>query len=183
MSEPTFITGNQGKADFLAKFLGHPVKHHKLDLEEIQSLDLREVAEYKLDKAYQKINGPVIVEDMGLSFTALGRLPGTMTKWFMEELGCEGLCRLLDGYKTREATGRVCFGYRDANQTKFFEGEVHGVVPDHPMGTGGYGWDSIFIPKEADKTYAQMNDKELKKFSLRATTVFPQIKKFLASLD
>jgi inosine/xanthosine triphosphate pyrophosphatase family protein len=38
MNEITFITGNQGKADFLAKHLGVEVGHQKLDLDEIQSL-------------------------------------------------------------------------------------------------------------------------------------------------
>jgi hypothetical protein len=40
----TFITGNQKKADYLASYLGFAVDHRKLDLDEIQSLDLRKIA-------------------------------------------------------------------------------------------------------------------------------------------
>jgi hypothetical protein len=48
MQEITFITGNQGKADYLAKYLDHPVAHRKIDLDEIQSMDL--------DTVQQQIN-------------------------------------------------------------------------------------------------------------------------------
>ena len=58
MKEVTFITGNQKKADYLAKYLGFPVKHHKLDLDEIQSLDLREIVEHKMRQAYEAVKGP-----------------------------------------------------------------------------------------------------------------------------
>jgi len=39
MANIIFITGNQNKADYLAKYLGHPVDHVKLD-DESQSLGL-----------------------------------------------------------------------------------------------------------------------------------------------
>ena len=48
MTNITFITGNQNKADYLAKYLGHSVDHVKLDLDEIQSLDLKEIVEHKV---------------------------------------------------------------------------------------------------------------------------------------
>ena len=41
MKNITYITGNQKKTDFLAKYLGHPISHQKIDLDEIQSLDLK----------------------------------------------------------------------------------------------------------------------------------------------
>lgn len=45
MQEIIFITGNQRKADYLAKYLNHRVAHKKLDLDEIQSMDLKEIVE------------------------------------------------------------------------------------------------------------------------------------------
>ena len=71
----TFITGNKKKADYLAKYLGLEVLHEKVDLDELQSLDLREIVEHKVRQAYEKVGKPVIVEDVSLTFTALGRLP------------------------------------------------------------------------------------------------------------
>ena len=54
MTNVTFITGNQSKADYLSKYLGHPVDHVKIDLDEIQSLDLKKIVEHKLKQAYEK---------------------------------------------------------------------------------------------------------------------------------
>lgn len=183
MAKVTFITGNQGKADFMAKFLGYPVEHVKLDLDEIQSLDFKEIAEHKARQAYEIIKSPVIIEDMGLNFKVLGRLPGAFTKWFHDEVGLEGMCRLLDGYSDRSATAEVCFAYFNGEHMEFFEGKLAGRIAEHPRGNGGFGFDPILIPDGSNKTLAEMNDEETKKFSLRTTTVYPEIKKFLRSID
>lgn len=77
-SNITFITGNQFKADYLAKYLGFSVDHHKLDLDEIQSLDLHKIVEHKVKQAYDILESPVLVEDVSLEFKALGGLPGAV---------------------------------------------------------------------------------------------------------
>lgn len=61
-----FITGNQNKADYLSRYLGFHVEHRKIDLDEIQSLNLNEIVEHKVRQAYEKVQGPVIVEDVSL---------------------------------------------------------------------------------------------------------------------
>jgi len=95
MQRITFITGNQHKADYLEKYLGFSVGHIKLDLNEIQSLDLNEIVEHKVKEAYAKIKKPVLVEDASLEFSALGRLPGPFIKFFIEEMGLEKICSML----------------------------------------------------------------------------------------
>lgn len=75
MQPITFITGNQKKAEYLAKYLHFPVGYQKINLDEIQSLDLREIVEHKVRQAYEIIKTPVLVEDVSLEFTALGRIP------------------------------------------------------------------------------------------------------------
>lgn len=179
----TFITGNQGKADFMARHLGIKVPHVKLDLDEIQSLDLHEIVERKARQAYDLIGKPVLVEDVGLIFRAMNGLPGPFIKWFLESLGENGICHLMDGYKDRRATARVCFAYFDGKAIKLFDGAVDGEIADKPRGSGGYGWDFIFIPRGAAKTYSEMNDSEISRYGLRTTTIFPQLRKFLTSLD
>ena len=183
MTNVTFITGNPAKAEFLAKYLDHPIKHHSLDLEEIQSLSLQEVAEHKAKQAYQSVKSSVLIEDAGLTIHAMGSLPGPFIKWFHQELGLDGICRLVDGLKSRAATMTVCFAYLDGQDIKFFNGALDGQIADLPKGSNGFGFDPIFIPTGRDKTLAQMTDAEMSKYSLRTTTVYPQIKKFLASLD
>jgi non-canonical purine NTP pyrophosphatase (RdgB/HAM1 family) len=179
----TFITGNEHKANFMAKFLNYPVKRQKIELDEIQSLDVLEVIDHKVKQAYEIVKSPVLVEDVGLYFNAMGRLPGVFTRWFLEEIGNEGMCRVLNAYSDRSAVAKVCLAYYDGSLLKIFEGEVRGHISDKPYGDDRFGWNCIFIPTGADKTYGQMDGEETERFSLRTTTVYPQIKKFLLSLD
>ena len=65
------------------------VLHEKIDTDEIQSLDLDEVVEHKVRQAYAIAKKPILVEDTALEFSALGKLPGTFIKYFVQELGQE----------------------------------------------------------------------------------------------
>jgi len=171
MKDFVFITGNQHKADALAKWLGCPVNHHKLDLDEIQSLSIRTVTEYKARQAYEIVNRPVLVEDVALTLTAAGRLPGTYVKWFLQEIGTEGICKFADTLDHRGAIASVCYGFYDGKQMHFFENHVDGTAAPEPRGARGFGWDSVFIPKGSKKTYAELEDHELRQFSVRAHAV------------
>ncbi len=177
MSNLVFITGNQSKADYLAKYLGHPVDHHKLDLDEIQSLELREIVEHKVKQAYGIIKQPVIVEDVSLEFSALGRLPGTFIKFFVDEIPFETICRMLDGM-SREATAKCVFGYYDGEHLEFFEGSLKGSIAEHPSGENGFGWDKIFIPEGYTATRASLSEDDDKKTYLKIKP-FAKLKEFL----
>lgn len=173
-----FITGNQAKADYLAKWLGHDVDHQKVDLEEIQSLDSREVIEHKARGAYALVQKPVLVEDVSLSFSAFGgKLPGTYIKWFLSEVGNEGMLKMLEGFTDRTATASVMYGLFDGTQLHTFEGRVEGVIaPEMRVGDGdgwhgSLSWNSIFIPNGSTKTYAEMSDEELRPVSHRGLAI------------
>ena len=148
MSKVTFITGNQNKADYLAKLLGMEIDHQKIDLDEIQSVSPEEVIEHKVRQAYDILKRPVLVEDTCMGLDALGGLPGTFIKFFIEqENGAEKLCRMCDGLESRRATATVTFGYYDGEELKFFQNSIHGEIPQHPgRQVNGFGWDTIFIP-------------------------------------
>lgn len=167
MEQITFITGNAAKAEQLGRHLEHPVAHKKLDLAEIQSLDLHEIIEHKTKEAYKQIGGVVLVEDTALTFNALGKLPGPLIKWFLSELDNIGLCKLLDGYKDRTAVAEVCFGLYDGNELKMFEGEARGSIARTPRGERGFGWDPVFIPEGHTKTWGEMDAEEQKETSMR----------------
>jgi non-canonical purine NTP pyrophosphatase (RdgB/HAM1 family) len=173
-----FITGNQHKADYLAKWLEMPVDHRKIDLDEIQSLNLRVIVEHKVRQAYDIVKQPVLVEDVGFTFEALGRLPGPLIKWFLEELGDTGLCRLADGLEHRKAHVSIIYALFDGTDIHYFENHVQGAVAPEPRGEYGFGWNAIFIPDGLDKTYAEMTDDEVRPFSVRAQAI-EKIKDFL----
>jgi inosine triphosphate pyrophosphatase len=179
MKNITFITGNQNKADYLEKYLGFSVNHKKIDLDEIQSLDLRKIVEHKIRQAYAKIKKPVIVEDVSLEFAALGRLPGPFIKYFVDGMPLETICSLIDG-KTRKATARCVFGYFDGKILRLFEGKLDGEIAAKPAGENGYGWDKIFIPEGYTVTRASLNEENDRKTYLK-TKPFAKLKKFLLS--
>jgi inosine triphosphate pyrophosphatase len=178
MKQITIITGNQRKVEYLKRWLELPLRHHKIDLDEIQSLDTRAVAEHKARAAYTILKEPVLVEDTALTFTAMGRLPGTYVKWFLEEIGPDGLCKIANSLVHRNAFATVTYAFCDGQDVHFFEGRVDGVVAPGPCGTNGMGWDPVFIPEGASKTFAEMEIAELQQFSPRVRAIVP-LKKFL----
>lgn len=167
MKKLTFITGNAGKAKYLSDYFCLPVDHVKLDLQEIQSLDLKTIVEDKAQRAFSIIKSPVLVEDVSLIFRSLKKLPGPLIKWFLETLGNEGICRLLDSYNDRSALAEVEFAFCDETGVHTFGASTEGIIADKPRGKMGFGWDSIFIPKGYDKTWAEMSDDEKHTTSMR----------------
>ncbi len=156
----TFITGNKAKAEILARYLDYPITHQDIDLVEIQSLDVKHVAIYKAKEAYRQIQKPVLVEDTSLECSALGKLPGTLIKWFLHELGNDGLCKLISHYENKEAICTVMFVLYDGKEVKIFSGEMKGMIATHPKGSGGFGWDPIFITEGHSQTRGEMTQQE-----------------------
>lgn len=180
MSNVTFITGNQNKADYLAKMLGIDVKHQKIGLDEIQSTSLEEIVTHKVKQAYEIAQKPVLVEDVSLGFDALGGLPGPFIKFFVEAPdGLQKLCTMLDGLEDRGAEAACVFGYYDGEHLELFRGGLHGTIADYPKGENGFGWDQIFCPDGYDgKTRAELNPSDDEK---TYTTIkpFKELRAFL----
>lgn len=181
MQTVIFITGNQKKADYLANYLGFPVEHVKIDLDEIQSLDLKEIVEHKVRQAYEKIQKPVIVEDVALEFAAFGRLPGPFIRFFVDEMPFENICAMLAG-KTKKATARCAYGYFDGQDLKLFESSLGGEIATLPAGENGFGWDKIFIPEGYAVTRASLGPDEDRKTYLQFKPL-AELKKFLISKE
>lgn len=179
---PIFITGNQNKADYLAKTLGIELEHQKLELDEIQSANPFEIIEHKVRQAYALIQKPVLVEDVSLAFNALNGLPGPFIKFFVEaDNGLDNLCRMLDGFNDRSAYGTVIYGFFDGQELKFIQGRLNGTVATHPRGEGGYGWDKIFEPEGyGGLTRAELST-ELDIESYNKLRDFDTLREFLAS--
>jgi len=167
MEKLTFITGNPGKAKEVSRYLGFPVDHVSVELDEIQSLDLEEIVNDKAMRAYHKVGRPVLVEDVSLVFLAFRKLPGPLIRWFLEELGNEGLCRLLDGQENKACVATVCYGLCDGKTVRLTSGSMEGTVADHPRGDNSFGWASMFVPVGMQKTYAELSDEEQAPIAMR----------------
>lgn len=149
-------TSNEHKAHELQLLLDRPVQRVKLDLPEIQAVDVREVIEAKAREAYRLVGKPVFVEDTGLAFVAWNGLPGALVRWFLERVGNAGICQMLEGYEQRTASAETCIGYFDGAHCFVFSGVVTGQIVHTPRGSGGFGWDPIFMPEGWGKTFAEM---------------------------
>lgn len=181
MKEVTFITGNQNKADYLAQYLGFPVKHKKLDLDELQSLDLHEIVEHKVKQAFDLIKTPVIVEDVSLEFEGMNGLPGTFIKFFVDKMSFEDICSLLQG-KSRGATAKCVFGYYDGKTLKLLDGSLKGTISEAPVGENGFGWDKIFIPEGYKVTRASLSEEDDQKTYVKIKP-FAELKEFLTNIN
>ncbi|MDD4531241.1 MAG: RdgB/HAM1 family non-canonical purine NTP pyrophosphatase [Candidatus Pacebacteria bacterium] len=172
-----FVTGNHQKLKEFEEILGVKLNHSDLDLEEIQSVSVEEVAGYKARQAYNFLKEPVIVEDTGLCFEGLNGLPGALIKHFVKKLSLDKICSLLG--EDRKARAVTCICYFDGEEIKTFVGETEGDIADKPRGTNGFGWDPIFIPEGYEKTFAELSDEEKTSKFMRKEA----IKKLKAFLD
>ncbi len=173
-----FATSNKHKAMELSHLIGFKVKMAKVELDELQALSVRTVAAAKVKEAYKKVNKPVVVDDTGIHIASLNGFPGAFAKWFVEGLGHEGICRLMDRYKSRDAYAETCIAFCDGKIVKVFSGRVRGTIALHPRGNANLRWDSIFIPKGYKKTFGEMTTDEKSKISMRGIAVH-KLKRFL----
>ncbi|MFZ3054675.1 MAG: RdgB/HAM1 family non-canonical purine NTP pyrophosphatase [Minisyncoccales bacterium] len=171
-----FATGNHQKLKEFEDILGIKLNHSDLDLDEIQSTEVEEVAKHKVKQVYDLLKEPVIVEDTGLYFEELNGLPGALVKFFVKKLTLEKICSLIK--ENRKAKAVTCIAYFDGENLKTFIGETKGKIAEEPRGTNGFGWDPIFIPEGYDKTFAELADEEKTSKFMRKEAI-EKLKEFL----
>ena len=174
MDNVTFITGNENKVREAKQILSINLVSEKLDLRELQAVELEDVIEEKLRHGYEILKKPVMVEDAGLFFNALNGFPGALIKMLIERAGREGIVNILKNFKDKTAVAKCAVGYtKDGKDLKVFIGEVKGKIVE-PRGESGFGWDPIFQPEGYDKSFAEMSAEEKNSISHR----FKALKKF-----
>ncbi len=176
-----FVTGNSNKLREVKEMLGDGlvVESRSIDLPEYQG-DPLEIASKKCLIAYETVKAPVIVEDTGLCFNALGGLPGPYVKWFLQSIGPAGLHKLLTGFDDKSGYAQCVFAYYDGetmNEPRLFDGRCKGHIVA-PAGQESFGWDPIFMPEGYSETYAQM-DKQVKNGISHRGNAFSLLKAYL----
>ena len=168
MKTITIVTGNPNKAKEIEALIGAPVESASLDIKEVQSLSVAEVAREKALAAYRALGVPVVVDDTGMNIEALGGLPGALVFWFLDTIGPEGILRLMRDSEDRRASVSTCIAYCEGPDVRLFEGIIEGTVSTEIRGTNGFGYDPIFIPNGQSKTYAEMTTEEKNTISMRS---------------
>lgn len=159
----TFVTGNAGKAAELARQLephGIAVDQDRRGYPEIQAETLAEVAEAGARHLLAAgLRPPFLLEDSGLFVAALRGFPGVYSRHALDTLGCAGLLKLMADVEAemRSAAFRAHLLYVDADgRLHPFEGTCPGRIAERATGTGGFGFDPVFIPRGHDRTFAEM---------------------------
>jgi inosine triphosphate pyrophosphatase len=90
-------------------------------------------------------------------------------KWFVDQIGNEGLYRMLADHEDKSAYCECVLGFSTGPgaEPELFVGRTHGTIVE-PRGEGGFGWDSIFIPEETGLCFGAIPLAEKNRISHRA---------------
>lgn len=179
VKELHFVSSNEGKIREAEKNLGIPLHIAKLDLDEIQSLQLEDIVKHKAEQAYSMLHQPVIVDDVGLFVTAWNGFPGPFIKFVLKSGGNSLFLRMLGQETDRRVDITCTIGFHDGEQVHTFTGKLPGSISHEEKGTDGWGFDPIFIPGGSSQTFAQMGQEQKNKLSHRSLAL-QQLKEFLS---
>lgn len=177
-----FATNNQHKVEEVRSVL--PPAFEIITLKEAGiDIDIPEPHETLEDNAMEKAttiyhltSTACFSEDTGLEVSALNGEPGVRSaryagdeKLFSKNI--EKLLQNLEGKEDRSARFRAVICLIIEGNVEFFEGVCEGKITAAPSGGEGFGYDPIFIPDGATKTFAEMNMDEKNKYSHRRKAV------------
>ncbi|GAB3021396.1 non-canonical purine NTP diphosphatase [Niabella terrae] len=134
---------------------------------------LQDNARQKARTIYELTGSNCFSEDTGLEVDALNGEPGVKSARYAEGQPqykgiVDKLTSKMQGQTNRRARFRtvICL-ILEGNET-LFEGICEGRITDSAAGSHGFGYDPVFIPEGADRTFAQMELSEKKAYSHRA---------------
>lgn len=124
---------------------------------------LFENALIKVTTIFKATGRACIADDTGLEVNFLGGDPGVYSARYAGENADSSqniakLLRDLEGVEDRSATFRTILAFMsDFGQYRFFEGTVKGFITEAPVGSSGFGYDSVFKPEGYENTFAEMS--------------------------
>ncbi len=130
----------------------------------------------KAHKAWYFLKKPVIAEDTGLEIDALGGKPGVHTaRYGGDNLTISQRRQLvlkqLEDITNRKARFRTVLVAIIQGIPHFFEGVIEGKIAKEESGSGGFGYDPIFVPNGYDQTFAELPTEVKNEISHRARAV------------
>lgn len=194
-------TRNPGKIRELRRLLINlPVQLLSLDEAGVM-VELSETgttfAENAIEKAEQArdLTGLLtLAEDSGLCVDALHGAPGVYSARYggpglTDRQRLELLLKELDGVPAAQRSAQfvaVAALARPGQATITTTGSIAGVITDHPIGNGGFGYDPIFLVPELGTTTAALTDERKNLISHRGRAIeamLPHLRKALDSLQ
>ncbi len=163
-------TANPDKAaEIMAILTAHELVLRPTDVPEVEEAGttLEENARLKAAALVEATGEPAVADDTGLEVAALGGAPGVRSARFAGANAsyADNVAKLassLSGTANRRARFRtVALALFPDGREVVAEGVVDGVIAEHPRGSGGFGYDPLFIPDGGDgRTFAEMTEGE-----------------------
>ena len=194
MKEIIFFSNNKNKYLEISKlFRDTPIKILSLNnFNKIYSpyengVTFNENAKIKSNFGLKTYKKPCFADDSGICIEAMNNNPGINSKKFLEEnngaLDTFNLIfSLVDKTKKNKAFFQtsICLSLK-AEEHIFFNGIVKGTITQNIKGSGGFGYDPIFVPLGYKKTFAEMTVEEKNLISHRSIAI-KKLKRYLLTL-
>jgi XTP/dITP diphosphohydrolase len=173
-----FATNNKHKVEEMKAAIGNEfelvsLKEAGIDIDIPEPHNtLEENASEKSWTISKLYNNNCFSEDTGLEVDALGGEPGVKSARYAGEdktsqNNIDKLLLKLSGSTNRAAQFRTVISLIIDGKEYLFEGISKGTIVELPAGISGFGYDPIFMPAGADKTFAEMTLTEKELYSHR----------------
>ena len=136
----------------------------------------RAVFEYTSSKDEYK-DHLIVADDSGLEVESLEGRPGVFSARYAGEnaTAAERYTKLLkemEGKTNRDARFVCCLCLIvPGSEPEFFEGECRGKILTEAQGTGGFGYDPVFVPDGYSKSFGCMSEEEKNVLSHRGRAI------------
>ena len=125
---------------------------------------------------YNRCRLDCFADDTGLEVEALNGEPGVYSARYAgsdknPEANIRKLLERMAEINNRRARFRTMISLVVNGEEKLFEGVTEGVILREKKGTGGFGYDPVFMPDGCDITFAEMDLSEKNRISHRGRAV------------
>lgn len=177
-----FATNNRNKVAEIQSLVGNkyaiiPLKEAGIDIDIPEPHDQLEAnALEKAKTIFNMTRQNCFSEDTGLEIEGLGGAPGVKSARYAGEnsnpqANIDLVLSKMTGIENRSAQFRTVICLIWENQTHYFEGICKGKILSNMQGENGFGYDPIFVPDGASKSFANMTMEEKNQFSHRKKAV------------
>ena len=187
-----FATNNEHKIKEIQSLVGSDFTIITLQEAGID-IDIPEPHDTLQENAYEKAitienitNKNCFSEDTGLEIEALNGEPGVKSARYAGgdrnfQANIDKVLEKLNGSTNRKAQFRTVICLLWNKEVFYFEGICKGTIAETMHGAEGFGYDPIFIPEGASKSFAEMTMEEKNMYSHRQKAV-TQLFTFLHSI-
>jgi XTP/dITP diphosphohydrolase len=184
--ELIYATSSDVKFEIAASVLrdtGIRLIQNKIELPEIQSTSVEEVARFSCEWARDKLNCAVVVTDAGFYINALNGFPGPYVKYVNGWLTAEDIIRLLEGKKDRTVQIKECLAFcKMGCDPVVFLKTMHGVISKEIKSDKGSIIDQLVIPENCDFALSELSDDQVVPFWSKRSA-FNSFKEWLTYLN